>query len=150
MKFETDFSDIDEQKPLFDKSPLLPKGKYLFQIEGCIDKTTAKGDPMGVVKLRCQDEGYGDVVIWDNIVIPKPNSPSRGIGGRTKHFLHCIGEPYKDNPLQGDTENWGWKKVYANVDIRKYKGEDQNEVKGYVLDESLIEDNNAEPDPCPF
>jgi len=64
--------------------------------------------------------------------------------------LHCIGEPYKDNPLQGDTENWGWKKVYANVDIRKYKGEDQNEVKGYVLDESLIEDNNKEPEPCPF
>lgn len=141
------FNGVEEQETR-SEIQLLPKGKYLFQIVEKIDKTTAKGDPMINITLQCQEDGYEQNRAWDNIVIPHPVSPSIGIAGRTKHFLHCIGEPYQDQ-FEWDSDNWAWKKVYANIDIKKLdSGKEINVVTGYILDEDLLnnldENNNTE------
>lgn len=131
------FDNVEEQE-VRPGIQLLPKGKYLFQIIEKIDKTTAKGDPMVNITLQCQENDCIQNKVWDNIVIPNPKSPSIGIAGRTKHFLHCIGEPYQGQ-FEWDSDNWAWKKVYANVDKKKMNnGKEINVVTGYVLDEDLI------------
>lgn len=150
-KGTVNYEGIDEQEERQPGTSLLPKGKYLFQITEKIDKTSAKGDPMVNITLQCQEDGFERNKVWDNIVIPNPNSPSIGIAGRTKHFLHCIGEPYQGQ-FNWDSDNWAWKKVYANVVIKKLdSGKEINNVVGYVLDEDLInkfaESNN---DSFPF
>jgi len=134
MKGQTNFNDVDEQEE-FGPRKLLPDGKYLFQITEIQDKETKNGDPMISVKLQCIDERYEDIWVWDNIVIPTPNSPGWGIAGRTKHFLHCINEPFQGN-FSWDSDNWKYKKVKANVESETYNDKLKNVIKGYILKES--------------
>ena len=140
-KGTANYDGYDEQESGSGKISLLPPGKYLFQITEKIDKVTAKGDPMINITMQCQEDGFEMNKVWDNIIIPKSDSPSIGIAGRTKHFLHCIGEPYKGD-FEWDSDNWAWKKVYANVNIKKLdSGKEINNVTGYILDEELLEES---------
>jgi len=95
---------------------LISEGEHTFIVTEVTDKTTKNGDPMAVIKLEC---ALGDVDAgkwcFDNIVIPEPTSPSIAILGRSKHFLHCIGEPYETDNLEIDTDNWINKIVMAEV-----------------------------------
>lgn len=124
-------------------------GDYLFQITGAISKTSSKGDPMIEVTFQGLDEEVANRKLWDRIVFPHPNSPSRGIIGRSVHFLHCIGEAY-ESPLNWDELNWAWKKAKIKVGTRKYKDKDQNYVVKYILDESLNPAINVSDEELPF
>lgn len=124
----------------------LAEGKYTMRIMEINEKYTGNGDPMLSIKLVIP-EGFSDEgkYVWDNIVIPGPNSSAIKILGRTKHFLHCLGEPYENEEgqeLEWDSDNWKDKRVMVQI-----KHEPPNEyhnyikpiVANYVLDEKLVE-----------
>lgn len=117
--------------------PAIPAGSYTMRIERIKDKTTANGDPMVSIGLVVASGQYKGRYVWDNIVIPLANSPAIKILGRTKHFLHCIGEPY-EGEIEYDSERWMDRIVQVVVDVElpnKYHNDDKNIVSEYVLEE---------------
>ncbi|GAG08156.1 unnamed protein product [marine sediment metagenome] len=104
------------------------------------------------VVLLCLDEQYDDVRVWDNIVIPAPDSPGWGIAGRTMHFLHCINEPFQGN-FAWNSDNWVYKNVMANVGSKVYNDNPRNVIITYILDEKLSQNkevSNTPKDDLPF
>jgi len=86
--------------------PVLPINEYLVEIADKQDKTTRDNkDPIVSVKLVVVNGEFAGRWIWDNVVIPNPDSPAIKILGRSKHFLHCIGEPY-ENEIEWDSDRW--------------------------------------------
>lgn len=120
---------------------LPPEGDYMVEIVEVGEKNTKNGDPMAMLTLEIKTGEYKGCKIWDNIVIPLPSSPSIAIMGRTKHFLHCIGEQY-NGEFEYDTERWKLKKVNVTVkqeiqEQGKYAGKHRCVIADYILDESL-------------
>lgn len=138
MRITTDTSGIDESGDGFE---LLPDGIYLFQIEGVEDKQTKAGDPMAKLTLRILKGEYAERLVWDNIVIPKEGSPAFKIMGRTKHFLHCIGEPH-EGAITIDTDRWRGKAVSAQVGRTTYNDKESNVITAYILEEKGGADDN--------
>lgn len=133
---QTNFNDVEEQD-VFPTKKLLPQGKeYAFELIAIHEeKTTKHGDPMIVIKLECiggidNPEEYNHV--FDNIVIPSPNSKGYGIAGRTKRFLHAIDEPYQGN-FSWDSDNWITKKCIAKIKNEIYNDKPRNKIAGYLL-----------------
>jgi len=85
---------------------LLPKGEHFARIAEKQDKQTQNGDPMVGIKLVVISGPGIDLWVWDNIVLPLPNSPAAAIKGRTKHFLHCIDQPYEGDEVIYDSDEW--------------------------------------------
>lgn len=120
---------------------LLPEGQYLFEIQEVGESSTRNGDPMAKLTLVVKDGQYKGRKVWDNIIIPYPNSPAIKILGRTKHFWHCIGEPYEGD-VDWDTARWLFKSVVANIKHElikegSYAGKNKAVVSNYVLSEEL-------------
>lgn len=111
---------------------LLPDGEYDASITKVVDKKAKSGNPMVAIQLTIFDNEYAGNWVWDNIVF------AEGIMGRTKHFLHCIGEPYEGDKVQWDSDKWMNREVRILVARGEYNGRERNEVKGYIL----VEDNN--------
>jgi len=117
---------------------LMPDDTYEFEIENVSAKETSKGDPMVNVTLRCISPGFEGKTIFDNIVIPVDSESSAwGIAGRTKHFLHCIGEQY-EGQIEWDEANWLFRRVIADIRTKKdsYNPDGKNIVSAYKLPES--------------
>jgi len=151
MQGQTDFYGVDEQKE-FGSRELLPDGKYNLQIVETLGKETKKGDPMISIKLLCVEGQYSGSWVWDNIVIPTPDSPGWGIAGRTMHFLHCIGEPFQGN-FAWNSDNWMYKNVKVSVGKELYNDKPKNIISGYLLDEKSNQTNTtqkATKDDLPF
>jgi len=137
MKIERNYDSIPEQEDM----PLMPDGNYMFEISEVSDGYSNNGDPMPNICLRCIEDGeYEGRKVWDNIVIPEPDSAAHKIIGRTKRFLHAIGEPYQGD-FQTDTENWQNKTVEVRVGTDEYKGRKKNIVSRYLISEK--QQNNS-------
>ena len=112
MKYVRNMKDVQEGSA----NTIVSVGTHEFIITLVKNKVTKNGDPMASIKLECN---FGDTdqgnSCWDNIVIPKEDSPAIKIMGRTKHFLHCIGEPYDTDNLDIDDARWINKIVTAEV-----------------------------------
>jgi hypothetical protein len=120
---------------------VLPEGEYVFEIIEIGEKETKNLDPMAMLVLKVSEGEYQGRKVWDNIVIPNEGSPSFKIMGRTKHFWHCIGEPYEGD-VEWNTGNWLHKKVRAKVKHEtqtqgKYAGQLKATIESYIFDESL-------------
>lgn len=159
MKGRTDTTGVDENTGFI----LCEKGEHNLQIVRIKDKTTENGDPMvsiGMTVINGPSEGAW---VWDNIVIPLPGSKASAILGRTKHFLHCIGEPY-EGQIEYDSDRWMTKKLVAKIDHEapnKYHKDIKAFVSAYTLEEENIpsvqlgggtfaEDHPAKEEEVPF
>jgi hypothetical protein len=80
--------------------PLPPEDIYNVEIVLVKDKTSSAGDPMVSIKLNIITGEYMDSWVWDNILLPHLDSQAVKILGRTKHFLHCINEPYDGEEVE--------------------------------------------------
>ena len=144
MKGQADMSKVKEQGQFSD----LPAGEYLAEIVEIKDGFTQNGDPMPAVKLQILTSGYEDCWVWDNIIISdNPNSPGYKILGRSKLFLHCIGEPYEGESVPFDTDNWMGRHVRIETDVElpnKYHKYNKAIVARYILGEELP---NNKPEP---
>lgn len=148
MRGRTNTSGIEENSGY----KLLPEGDYHFEIDEIAEKTTSNQDPMAMITLKVIEGIFKNCNVWDNIVIPAPNSPAIKIMGRTKFFWHCIGEPYEGD-VSWDTSRWLHKRVWATVKHEvqkegKYAGKSKAVIANYILNEPAFAEqtNSDSPD----
>lgn len=139
MKYGIDTTGVEENKGF----ALLPEAAYDFVIAEKSDKETQGGDPMVNIKLVVDAGQYAGAPVWDNIVIPRAGSPAFKIMGRTKHFLHMIGEPY-EGKFTADSDKWVWKKVRARV-AHKLQEKGKNAGKMQAVIAEYLEKDGGEP-----
>ena len=136
MRGTTNMSQVKEQTG--GGCPLPEKREYEFEIVLVKDKTSSNGDPMISVKLNITSGIFQDSWVWDNILIPSLSSPSAAILGRTKKFLHCIGEPFEGEEVEWDSERWLYKKCRARIDhepANQYHKYIKPFIAEYILEE---------------
>jgi len=126
---------------------ILPSGTYMFEIQQTEDKMSSNKDEMVKITFSCIDDDYYGTPVWDNILFPRPGSKSEKIIGRTKHFLHCIGEPFQGD-FQVDTDNWQNKTVEIQVCKSEYENKSgnkkpKNDVVKYILNKELLNNTQA-------
>lgn len=139
MRGRTNTTGVKESDGSF---VLLPQGKYAFEITEVGESVTTNGDPMAKLVLVVKEGEHKGNKVWDNIVIPNEGSKAWKIMGRTKHFLHCIGEEY-EGEFDYDTSRWVLKTVVADVKHEtqtqgKYAGKDKAVIANYLLDDELL------------
>ena len=128
MKGSVDLSNVEEGGSGFD---LVPEDWYNVSIIEVKDGMSKNNDPMPNVKMSILDGKYKEQWLWDNILIPSLDSPSVKILGRSKHFLHVIGEPYEDKVVEYDTDNWVYKKLRVKVFHDEYKGKTRAKIDAH-------------------
>jgi len=143
MKYSTNMQDVEEGGNF----ELLPEGSYIFSIDQVEDKVTKNGDPMVSITLVVAKGDHAGRKVWDNIIFPELNSPAIRIKGRTKHFLHCINEPF-EGKIEGNSDMWIGKAVSVIIFHDKYEGKTRAKVAEYILDEGSQEVVDA--DKIPF
>lgn len=119
------------------------EGEYDIEITTTKDKQTSSGDDMVSIVLTITSGNFEGAYVWDNIVIPHLDSPAVKILGRTKHFLHCIGEPYDGEEVEWDSENWLYKKCRIKID-HEAPNEHHKNTRGIVESYILVEDDNKD------
>lgn len=142
MKGKANFDEANESGSDFS---LIPNGVYDFEIIEKVDKITKNNDPMVSIKLLCQTDPYQNKTVFDNIIFPCKGSPAEKIMGRTKRFLHCLGEPYKGD-FEWNSDNWEYKIVKAQINNQpSFKDPEKkfNCVVGYVLKENAKKPDNS-------
>lgn len=146
MRHSIDTGAAEESKGGFQ---LVPEGIYEVEILEVADKVTQNGDPMASVKMGITEGQFKGQWLFDNIVIPKPESPAFKIMGRTMHFLHCIGEPYQGR-FSTDTDKWGYKKLKVKVKHKiQEKGKRAGEMVATVDSHDFVNGDAPDPD-LPF
>jgi hypothetical protein len=86
---------------------LPPEGVYTIEVIDKKDGYSKGGDSMVTIKLGISIGDYKGMWVWDNIIIADdPESPGYKILGRSKHFLHCIGQPYEGDNVDWDSDEW--------------------------------------------
>jgi len=128
-----DFTNVNEQGV----APMIPKGQYQAEILSKKDNTSKNGDPMIAIQISIIGGKYDNQWLWDNIVIPRVGSPAFKIASRTKHFLHCIGEPFEGEFLW-DSDRWIGRKLSIMVDIElpnEYHSFNKPFVSQYLMPE---------------
>lgn len=140
MKGKANMSGVTEQG-LYE---VLPEGTYTFDIQEATGKTSNNGDPLINIKLVVAEGEFKGKFVWDNILIPSPDSPAAKILGRTKHFLHCIGQPFEGD-IEWDSDDWGWQKVQARVTHEapnQYHSYVKAVIAEYILSEELAKEDS--------
>lgn len=139
MRKQTNMTNVKESGDFI----LVEEGEHLARIDEVQESITANGDDMLTIKLTMIAGISVDGWVWDNIVVSdNPNSPGYKILGRTKHFLHCIGEPY-EGQIVVDTDNWKGKEVKIKVYHEPFTNKKTNKtitkakVGAYLLDDEL-------------
>jgi len=143
MKFERNYDNWEENESGF---TILPAGKYMFEIMQTEDKISSNNDEMVKVTFNCIDDSYYGAPIWDNILFPRPGSKAEKIIGRTKRFLHCLGEPYQGD-FEVDTDNWQNKTIEIQVSVGEYEDKNgnkkpKNNIVKYILNEEILNNQN--------
>ena len=124
----------------------LPNGEYKGIISSYSEvntKTkeplvTRNGDPKINLKITITDpsEFKGMMIFPDIILYLDPKS--RG-SGMTKHFLHCIGEPY-EGEININPDNWINKTVFMSIELEdpnQWHSKQKSVVKQYKLQEDI-------------
>ena len=131
--FSVNFSGVEEQvgeKPVFEP---LPDGQYSLIIEKVEEKNTRNGDPIVSIRYRVIEGSKTGRKFYENIVF------ADGILGRSKHFLHVIGQPYEDDSKITPAK-WIDAKLKATVGMEEYDGKLKNNVKIH----DFYQDENAD------
>lgn len=114
---------------------VLTEGIYNVIIIEVAERVTKNGDPMANVTFEVTSGDYSGSLIWDNIIFPIEGSLASKIKGRTMHFLHAIGEPYKQETVSYDTLKWMRKPAKIKVKHELYKGKNQAKIEDYIIDD---------------
>ena len=141
MKGRTNMTGVEEGGAAI---KVLPQGEYVVEVVEAKDGLTKNDDPMISLKLVVDRGEFKGQWLWDNIIIPNEGSPAEKIKGRSKHFLHCIGEEY-EGEFNWDNSRWVGKKVTVEVDhepANDYHKYTKPIVAKYILDEDLINGND--------
>jgi len=142
MRIERNYDGVPEQEDI----ALMPNGDYMFEITEVSDGYSNSGDPMPNICLRCIEDGECEgKKVWDNILIPEPDSAAHKIIGRTKRFLHAIREPYQGD-FDVDTENWLNKTVEVKIGTDEYKGRKKNIALRYLISDKQQEKHDKSMD----
>jgi hypothetical protein len=161
MIIERNYEDVKEGGEGFQ---VIPEDRIcMFEIIQVKDGYSSNSDVMIQIVLECIEEGsFCRNKIYDNILLPTPDSKSFKIAGRSKRFLHAIDEPFQGSPIIINTDNWLNKTTLIKVGVEltkggKYDGKPKNTVKAYVLLDEIKSgqsvakisntDNNARPSP---
>lgn len=144
MKGTIDMSNAQEQGTI----QLPPQGIYNVEIVEKRDGTSKSGDVMVAIKLVITDGEFRGSWVWDNLVISDDiESPGYKILGRTKHFLHCINQPYEGKTVEWDSDNWLGRICKIRID-HEPPNEYHKRIKGIVTE--YILDEEIEQEPMPF
>ena len=132
---------------------LAEKGIQKVQIVEVAEKYSKASDPMPRIKMEVVSGPSQGAVIWDNILIPKPDSTAVKILGKTKHFFHILGEPFEDM-VTWDTTRWEYKRFYVRVgheEPNEYHKNTKAVVDAYLHDEDVAkEDKENSIEECPI
>lgn len=144
MRIERNYDNFDENEGV--GYTILPNGTYMFEVSQTEDKLSSNKDEMVKVTFNCIEENYYGTPVWDNILFPRPGSKAEKIIGRTKRFLHCLGEPYQGD-FEVDTDNWQGKTIEIQVKTSEYEDKNgnkkpKNDVMKYILNEELLNNTN--------
>ena len=129
---------------------LVEEGEHFARIDEMQEAITQNGDDMVKIKLTIVSGVSQDCWLWDNLVISdNPDSPGYKVLGRTKHFLHCIGEPY-EGQIEVDTDRWINKEVKIKVEHREFINKKNRKqinakVQNYLLDMELATTEEESP-----
>lgn len=143
MKGRIDMSSTKEQG----EYSLPAVGIHTVELIDKIDKESSNGDPMVSIKLEITEGTDEGCLVWDNILIPSPDSSASKILGRTKHFLHCIGEPY-EGEIEWDSNNWIGKvfKIKVGHELpNQYHKNTRAIVSGYVISDEETASSTIPP-----
>ena len=151
MKGTVSMAGVTEQ--MGNISPLPGKGIYEVDIVLVKERMTEKNDPMPSIKLQIISGKFKDCWVWDNILTPQPESEAAKILGRTKHFLHCLGEEFEGDEISWNTDNWIGKRIKIRIDH-----EDPNQyhkftkaiIAEYILEEPGEFKTLGDDDSIPF
>lgn len=138
MAFQINMTGVEEQGKKEFKP--LPKGEYDLQIIGIEEKRTQANDPMISVKYNVISGEFKGRHLYENIVF------NDAIMGRTKHFLHVIGQPY-EGEIEVSPRNWQGEKLRAYIDQRESNGRIYPDVKSHDYYEQTEEEKIAESIP---
>lgn len=131
MRKSVDMTNVSESGGQFE---IVEEGEHYARIAEVKEGTSSNDDDMPSIKLVITSGVSQDLWLWDNIVISdNPNSPGYKILGRSKHFLHCIGEPH-EGQIEVDTNNW----LDKEVKIKVYHDTFTNK-KGYKTTKAKVE-----------
>ncbi|RKY32661.1 MAG: hypothetical protein DRP74_02155 [Candidatus Omnitrophota bacterium] len=145
MKGIVNMANVQEQGSYV----LPPEGVYEVEIVEVVDKTSFNGDPLISIKLMITEGEYQNKAwIWDNILIPSSNSSAAKILGRTKHFLHCIGEPYEGQEVEWDSNNWIYKP--CRIRIAHEAPNEYHKRAKVVISEYILNEEQQSPEEGPF
>lgn len=128
---------------------LIPEGITQLEIFKIEETKSQAGDPMAVVDFHPVSGEFMEKEVRDYIVFPLPGSKAAGILGRSKKFLHAIGEPHEEADLAVDPSRWAYKKVYAMIKhepfISKKTGKELKgaKIKYYLLPEEIEAEKTA-------
>lgn len=152
MRMQRNYDEYTEQEGF----NILPDGIYMFEIAEKQDTMSKGGDVMIKITLRCIEEEHNGALVWDQILLPLPDSPAHRVIGRSKRFLHAIGEPFQGN-FDVDTDNWEGKIVEAKISKGEYNGKSKNIVDRYNIREDInssqnsnVTNSDASQDDLPF
>jgi len=144
MKGRVNMKDVREQGTF----ELVGEGEHQAMIQEIRDQYSKENkDPMTSIKLRILGGPSEGLWVWDNILIPNEGSPAMKIMGRTKHFLHCIGEPH-EGEIEWNSERWINKTVKIKVThepANSYHRFVKAIVTQYILGDEAQADSPDEP-----
>jgi len=142
MRGKINFFGIKENNKSFKKYELLPFGNYNGIIVDTEDGVTKNGDPKIKVSIRISSDIYSDVIVDDQIIFPLEGSPAALIMGRTKHFLHCINQPY-ENEIEYDSDKWIGAPVFVEIFNDEFNKKLFNKISKYIMsDQKKVSKND--------
>lgn len=144
--YDADTTDVEESGSF----EVVPAGSHAVFIKQVTDKITKANDPMISVWYEIASGDLEGRLLFDNIVIPKAGSPAFKIMGRTKHFLHVIGQPY-EGKFKVIPENWVHEKLIVKVEheIQKEGKNKGKPVAVVAYHDFFGKDSGPDPD-VPF
>lgn len=124
---ELDGFDANEVPPADAFEPL-PVGWYTAWIIESEEKETKSGSGTYLqLTLEIQGGPYEGRKLWDRLNLNNPNATAVDIARRTLSAIcHAVGVPNPKN-----SEDLHFKPLAVRVVMKKFEGEDKNEVKGY-------------------
>lgn len=126
------WSQLVNEAGTADQFEAVPAGPYLLKVESATAKTASTGKKMFAIKYRIQGGPHNNRVIFNNIVLTTDNANALGYFFRNMaaHGLdrsYFASDPSDDQIVNALRD----REVRADLGIRQYNGENQNEIKNY-------------------
>lgn len=110
----------------------IPEGDYDFNIKECEAKLAQSGRMMYVAKCEVESGPHKSRLVWHNFVLTPDNPNALSWFFRNMNVLGLGREFFAANPSDHQVaEQLRGKRFRGQVGIRKYQGQDRNEIKQF-------------------